>query len=62
MKIKVNRIRCTHCNDIIISKHEYDLKSCSCGKCQVDGGTLYLKRTADSREDYEELSECEEGS
>ena len=49
MKIKVNRIRCTHCNDIIISKHEYDLKSCSCGKCQVDGGTLYLKRTVDSR-------------
>ena len=62
MKIKVNKIRCLHCGDIITSKSRYDLVTCSCGACQVDGGTFYLKRTANSREDYEELSECEEDS
>lgn len=58
--IKVNKVRCLHCGDIITSKSTYDMVTCSCGACTVDGGTDYLKRTADNREDYEELSEYEE--
>ena len=61
--IKVNKIKCKFCGDIIESTHVHDFKFCSCGKCSVDGGHYYLKRSFDGKspeECFEELSEMEE--
>lgn len=40
-----NKIKCKFCGDIIESKNLHDFKFCSCGKCAVDGGHDYLKRS-----------------
>lgn len=59
-KIKVNKIRCNYCGDIIESKTRHDFKTCSCGTVSVDGGTDYLRREfAHSMDDYTELTEFE---
>ena len=59
-KIKVNKIRCKNCGDIIESKTVHDFKTCKCGNVSVDGGKEYLRRSfKNSREDYEDLSEFE---
>jgi hypothetical protein len=63
MSIKVNKIKCLECGDVIESAHHYDFKVCSCwnskkGKgCAVDGGRDYLRRCGSN---YEELSEYDE--
>ena len=43
-KIKVNRIRCKLCGDVVISDNRHDMRWCRCGAVAVDGGTAYLKR------------------
>lgn len=53
--IKVNKIKCKKCGNIIESKATNDLKRCSCGTVAVDGGKEYLKRIGND-EEYEELS------
>ena len=57
MTIIRNKIRCKICGDIIESVSVHDFETCSCGACSVDGGHYYLKRSAASPDDYEELSE-----
>lgn len=64
-KIKVNKIQCKICGDIIESKHVHDYVECSCGACAADGGREYLRRCWDPArggpEDvFEDLSEIEE--
>lgn len=60
-KILVNKIKCNKCGDIIESKSGHDFVTCKCGCCSVDGGTDYLRRTfMNSRDDFEDLSVCEE--
>ena len=56
MRIKVNKIRCKKCDDVIKSLHRHDFKFCKCGAVAVDGGKDYLRRLG-NREDWEELSE-----
>ena len=57
-KIKINKIRCKRCGDIIESKTVHDFKFCKCGA--VDGGKEYLRRCfINTEDDYEELSEYE---
>ncbi len=59
-KIKVNKIRCKSCGDIIESKNVHDYVQCKCGKVAVDGGKEYLRRCfTNNQDDYEELSEYE---
>ena len=53
--IKVNKIKCKKCGNIIESKTTNDLKRCSCGAVAVDGGKEYSKRIGND-EEYEELS------
>lgn len=60
MKILKNQIQCRNCGEIIESKSEHDFVTCSCGKCSVDGGNEYLRRLAESKESYSELSITEE--
>lgn len=55
-----NKIRCTHCGDIIESTHVHDFKTCSCGRVSVDGGHEYLRRVFKEDGDFEELSTFEE--
>lgn len=55
-KILENKVRCTLCGDVIVSKHRHDFQTCSCGRVSVDGGTDYLSRTFHSMTDFEELS------
>ena len=43
-KIKVNKIQCAKCKDIIESTHRHDFKWCKCGTVAVDGGKSYLRR------------------
>ena len=56
-KITKNSARCKKCGDELISKHRHDFVTCSCGEISVDGGTSYLKRSAKSFNNLEELSE-----
>ena len=59
-KIKINKIRCKRCGDIIESKTVHDFKFCMCGAVAVDGGKEYLRRCfINTEDDYEELSEYE---
>lgn len=59
-KIKINKIRCKRCGDIIESKTVHDFKFCKCGAVSVDGGKEYLRRCfINTEDDYEELSEYE---
>ena len=58
IKIKLNRIKCKKCGDIITSEYTHNFKWCSCHSVAVDGGNSYLKRCGDL-ESYEDLSECE---
>lgn len=51
-----NAIRCRKCGEIIESASLYDFKWCKCGSVAVDGGRDYLKRSANSLDDFEELS------
>lgn len=60
-KIKVNKIQCNNCKDIIESKHRHDFVTCSCFEykpdnkgCAVDGGHDYLRRIGLN---WKELSE-----
>lgn len=39
-----NAIKCTICNDRIVSEHRHDFKYCTCGAVAVDGGSSYLRR------------------
>lgn len=57
LKIIINKIKCNKCGDIIESTHVHDFKWCKCKSVAVDGGKEYLKRSAMSQDDYEELSE-----
>ena len=61
MKIKVNKIKCKNCGEIIESKSIHDFVWCKCGNCAVDGGKSYIKRCfaadLDPKEAFEELSE-----
>ena len=58
-KIIRNAIQCKHCGDIIESTYPHDFKTCSCGRCSVDGGLDYLRRgfMHSNGEDYTDLSE-----
>lgn len=57
LRIKVNKIKCNFCGDIIESKHVHDFKFCSCGRVAVDGGHDYLRRCCQLTTDYTDLSE-----
>ena len=57
MAIIRNAIQCKKCGDIIESVFEHDFKTCSCGVCSVDGGHDYLRRCANSLDDFIDLSE-----
>lgn len=56
--IRINRIKCLKCGDIITSETVHDFKWCKCQSCAVDGGTNYLRRCGNPDE-WEDMSEVE---
>ncbi|MFT4104377.1 MAG: hypothetical protein QM657_01340 [Lacrimispora sp.] len=54
-KILKNSIQCKYCGDIIESKTVHDFVTCSCGRCSIDGGKEYLRRSAE-KGSYTDLS------
>lgn len=44
MKLLLNAVQCLSCNEVIISRHRHDFKTCQCGKVSVDGGLDYTRR------------------
>ncbi|UGO46129.1 hypothetical protein PQE74_gp046 [Bacillus phage vB_BanS_Chewbecca] len=62
-RMRTNKIRCKHCDDIIESFDRHDFKWCKCKKVAIDGGISYGKRLFPDHpmEDHiEDLSEYEE--
>lgn len=57
-RIKINRIKCLKCGDIITSETVHDFKWCSCQSCAVDGGINYLRRCGNPDE-WVDISEVE---
>jgi hypothetical protein len=53
--IYINAVKCKRCGDYIRSKNRHDYRTCSCGACAVDGGSLYMKRSG-NLEDMEDMS------
>ena len=51
-----NQIKCNLCEDIIESHYRHDFKRCKCGAVSIDGGKDYLKRSAKTRDCFEDLS------
>jgi hypothetical protein len=43
LRTKVNAMQCLHCGDIIYSCATHDFRSCTCGKCYIDGGFDYVR-------------------
>ncbi|EEQ59242.1 hypothetical protein CBFG_02952 [Clostridiales bacterium 1_7_47FAA] len=60
MKIIKNCIQCKTCGEVIESKFRHDFVSCSCGRCSVDGGMEYLRRAAETMDEFVEMSQFEE--
>lgn len=38
MKLDKNQYQCLRCNEVLTSKHDYDLQRCSCGALAIDSG------------------------
>jgi len=47
MSIKINKIQCTVCNDIIQSVYINDMSLCRCGSIGIDGGLDIIRRNGD---------------
>lgn len=43
VKLEVAAIECPSCGDIVFSRANHDYRSCTCGKCAIDGGFEYIK-------------------
>ena len=52
--IKINRVQCLLCKDIITSNFRHDYKKCKCGNAMVDGGSWYIRRSVDNTKDLSE--------
>ena len=61
--IKINKIKCLHCGDILLSPSDEpeEVQKCSCGKCSCLGGSSTLMRKGIEGIDFKELSEYDLG-
>ncbi len=54
--ILVNQAQCLICFEVVVSKHQHDFKSCTCGNIFVDGGKDYIRRGYRNRNKFKECS------
>ena len=58
MLFKLNKVKCKHCKDILVSTDEVQEDTCSCGRITIFGGNRFLGRRQNRKDGYfEELSE-----
>jgi hypothetical protein len=57
MLFRVNKVKCLHCNDVLVSTDDIPEDTCSCGVNTIHGGSKFLARTGKKGVDYKELSE-----
>ena len=51
-----NAVRCLECDELLVSCHVHDYKTCSCpNKAMVDGGTVYSRYGAMSIDNIEKI-------
>lgn len=57
--IKINKIKCLHCGDILYSPSDNpdEVQRCGCGKCECFGGSSTLVRKGIENVDFKEMSE-----
>lgn len=53
--IRINRIQCLKCKDIITSTHRHHMQYCKCESVAVDGGSWYGRRLGKPK-NYKDLS------
>lgn len=53
MKIFENKVMCRNCGQVIESRHQHELRYCTCGRTAIQGGKEYLARWGD---DYVEIA------
>ena len=54
MKLLLNAAQCLSCQEVIVSTHRHDFKSCKCGSVSVDGGLEYIRRAFKDRNGFVE--------
>lgn len=54
--IFLNQIRCLLCLDEIRSKNRYNMVTCKCGNCHIDGGSHYQHIGAKDLNAVEDIS------
>lgn len=54
---KPNAVRCSSCDEMIVSIHRHDYITCSCGDVSVDGGFDYNKRSFREGAKWVEITE-----
>lgn len=47
--ITCKAIKCPECKTIIYSRARHDFRSCTCGKCSIDGGFDYIRVVCDTK-------------
>lgn len=52
--IKINKAKCLHCGDVLISEGKYE--TCSCGKLTIGAGSAVQYRSGEKDVDYKEMS------
>jgi hypothetical protein len=52
-----NAAECGRCQDLIVSEHRHDFRSCKCGAIFVDGGLEYQRYGFREPGDFTDLSE-----
>ena len=58
-KLIKNSAKCLKCGHIVVSAYKDDCVTCICKNLTIEGGTMYLQRTARFPKEVEELSEWE---
>lgn len=54
--VKLNKVRCKKCGDVLISHQESREEKCGCGSLKMGGGHSWIKRSGKAGVDYEELA------
>jgi len=57
--VKLNKVKCLHCGDILISQSETpsEVMVCSCGRIKMSGGATSMLRSGIQNTDYKEMSQ-----
>lgn len=46
-KLVFNAAQCVKCDEVVVSTHRHDFRTCKCGAIAVDGGNDYARRCGD---------------